>query len=72
MPGPHRFVSPVLSSWATTADFSFRKGPRSESFSRSRSGPGELAVLDENRQVDDGMVRRIAEDGFAVLATLGS
>ncbi|GAB1643989.1 NUDIX hydrolase [Krasilnikovia sp. MM14-A1259] len=35
-------------------------------------GPDELAPLDENRLVDDGMVRRIAEDGFAVLATLGS
>ncbi|GGQ44947.1 NUDIX hydrolase [Couchioplanes azureus] len=34
-------------------------------------GPGELAVLDENRELDDGMIRRIAEDGFAVLHTLG-
>ncbi|MFI7596540.1 NUDIX hydrolase [Actinoplanes sp. NPDC049681] len=30
-------------------------------------GPDELAVLDQG----DGMIRRIAEDGFAVLHTLG-
>jgi 8-oxo-dGTP pyrophosphatase MutT (NUDIX family) len=34
-------------------------------------GPDDLAVLDENRQINDGMIRRIAEDGFAVLRTLG-
>ncbi|GAA3349623.1 hypothetical protein GCM10020358_72410 [Amorphoplanes nipponensis] len=34
-------------------------------------GPDDLAVLDETRAVDDGMIRRIAEDGFAVLHTLG-
>jgi 8-oxo-dGTP diphosphatase len=34
-------------------------------------GPGDLAVLDESRGTDDGMIRRIAEDGFAVLHNLG-
>jgi 8-oxo-dGTP pyrophosphatase MutT (NUDIX family) len=34
-------------------------------------GPDDLAVLDENRQINDGMIRRIAEDGFAVLRMLG-
>lgn len=34
-------------------------------------GPDDLAVLDENRGLDDGLIRRIAEDGFAVLHTLG-
>ncbi|WP_244945324.1 NUDIX hydrolase [Couchioplanes caeruleus] len=34
-------------------------------------GPDELAVLDENRELDDGIIRRIAEEGFAVLRTLG-
>jgi 8-oxo-dGTP pyrophosphatase MutT (NUDIX family) len=34
-------------------------------------GPGELAVLDESAEVNDGMIRRIAEDGFAVLHLLG-
>lgn len=33
-------------------------------------GPDELDVLDENRGIDDGMIRRIAEDGFTVLHTL--
>ncbi|GID97291.1 hypothetical protein Adi01nite_67030 [Amorphoplanes digitatis] len=34
-------------------------------------GPGELAVLDESAEINDGMIRRIAEDGFVVLHTLG-
>jgi 8-oxo-dGTP diphosphatase len=34
-------------------------------------GPSDLAVLDENREINDGMIRRIAEDGFAVLRMLG-
>jgi 8-oxo-dGTP diphosphatase len=34
-------------------------------------GPDELAVLDESGEINDGMIRRIAEDGFAVLHTLG-
>jgi len=31
----------------------------------------ELAVLDEHREVNDGLIRRIAEDGFATLHTIG-
>jgi 8-oxo-dGTP pyrophosphatase MutT (NUDIX family) len=31
----------------------------------------EVAVLDENRGVDDGLMRRIAEQGFDLLARLG-
>jgi isopentenyldiphosphate isomerase len=34
-------------------------------------GPDELAVLDESGEPGDGMIRRIAEDGFAVLHTHG-
>ncbi len=34
-------------------------------------GPDDLAVLDESAAINDGMIRRIAEDGFAVLHTLG-
>ncbi|MEU7903929.1 NUDIX domain-containing protein [Actinoplanes sp. NPDC049118] len=34
-------------------------------------GPDDLAVLDESAEINDGMIRRIAEDGFAVLHTLG-
>jgi 8-oxo-dGTP diphosphatase len=34
-------------------------------------GPDDLDVLDENREINDGMIRRIAEDGFAVLRMLG-
>jgi 8-oxo-dGTP diphosphatase len=34
-------------------------------------GPDDLAVLDESGEVNDGMIRRIAEDGFTVLHTLG-
>jgi hypothetical protein len=34
-------------------------------------GPDELAVLDESAEINDGMIRRIAEDGFTVLHTLG-
>jgi 8-oxo-dGTP diphosphatase len=34
-------------------------------------GPDELAVLDESSGVNDGMIKRIAEDGFAVLHRLG-
>jgi 8-oxo-dGTP diphosphatase len=34
-------------------------------------GPDDLDLLDENREVNDGMIRRIAEDGFAVLRMLG-
>jgi 8-oxo-dGTP diphosphatase len=34
-------------------------------------GPDELAVLDQSSGVNDGMIRRIAEDGFAVLHRLG-
>jgi 8-oxo-dGTP pyrophosphatase MutT (NUDIX family) len=31
----------------------------------------DLAVLDEHRDVNDGLIRRIAEDGFAALHTIG-
>ncbi|MGC5018961.1 NUDIX domain-containing protein [Micromonospora sp. DT47] len=31
----------------------------------------DLAVLDENRDVDDGQLRRIVEDGFATLRSIG-
>lgn len=31
----------------------------------------ETAVLDENRHANDGLIRRIAEDGFAALRLLG-
>ena len=34
-------------------------------------GPDDLAVLDQSAEINDGMIRRIAEDGFAVLRTLG-
>jgi 8-oxo-dGTP diphosphatase len=34
-------------------------------------GADELAVLDESSGVNDGMIRQIAEDGFAVLHRLG-
>ncbi len=31
----------------------------------------DLDVLDEHRDVNDGLIRRIAEDGFATLHTIG-
>ncbi|MEU4337651.1 NUDIX domain-containing protein [Micromonospora lupini] len=31
----------------------------------------EVTVLDENRDVNDGLIRRIAEEGFAVLRSIG-
>ncbi|WP_329105979.1 NUDIX domain-containing protein [Micromonospora sp. NBC_01699] len=31
----------------------------------------EIAVLDEHRDVNDGLIRRIAEDGFAALHVIG-
>ncbi|GAB3151656.1 hypothetical protein GCM10027290_41330 [Micromonospora sonneratiae] len=31
----------------------------------------EVAVLDEHRDVNDGLIRRIAEDGFATLRSIG-
>lgn len=31
----------------------------------------ETAVLDDNRHANDGLIRRIAEDGFAALRILG-
>ena len=31
----------------------------------------ELDVLDEHRDVNDGLIRRIADDGFATLHTIG-
>jgi 8-oxo-dGTP diphosphatase len=34
-------------------------------------GPAEVSVLDENRGVDDGMMRRIVEDAFALLRQIG-
>jgi 8-oxo-dGTP diphosphatase len=34
-------------------------------------GPDELDVLDINEPVDGGMLRRLAEDAFIVLRTLG-
>jgi 8-oxo-dGTP diphosphatase len=34
-------------------------------------GPDDLDVLDINEPVDGGMLRRVAEEGFAVLRTLG-
>jgi 8-oxo-dGTP pyrophosphatase MutT (NUDIX family) len=34
-------------------------------------GADDLAVLDESAEINDGMIRRIAEDGFEVLHTLG-
>ncbi|WP_306204889.1 NUDIX domain-containing protein [Actinoplanes sp. RD1] len=33
-------------------------------------GPDDLDVLDESRHINDGMIRRLAEDGFAVLRAL--
>ena len=33
-------------------------------------GPEELDVLDESRDINDGMIRQIAEDGFAALRTI--
>lgn len=34
-------------------------------------GPDDLHVLDINEPVDGGMLRRVAEEGFAVLRALG-
>jgi 8-oxo-dGTP pyrophosphatase MutT (NUDIX family) len=34
-------------------------------------GPDDLDVLDINQPVDGGLLRRVAEDGFLVLRTLG-
>jgi 8-oxo-dGTP pyrophosphatase MutT (NUDIX family) len=34
-------------------------------------GPGDLHVLDINEPVDGGMLRRLIEEGFAMLRTLG-
>ncbi|MGW0435694.1 NUDIX domain-containing protein [Micromonospora sp. NPDC003197] len=31
----------------------------------------EIGVLDEHREVNDGLIRRIAEDGFAALRSIG-
>ncbi|MEW2443112.1 NUDIX domain-containing protein [Micromonospora marina] len=31
----------------------------------------EIALLDEHRDVNDGLIRRIAEDGFAALRSIG-
>ncbi|MEV7330092.1 NUDIX domain-containing protein [Micromonospora sp. NPDC093244] len=31
----------------------------------------EVTMLDENRDVNDGLIRRIAEEGFAVLRSIG-
>ncbi|MBQ0990432.1 NUDIX domain-containing protein [Micromonospora sp. PSH03] len=31
----------------------------------------EMTVLDEHRDVNDGLIRRIAEEGFAVLRSIG-
>ncbi|WP_422737449.1 NUDIX hydrolase [Micromonospora sp. WMMD729] len=31
----------------------------------------EVTVLDENRDVNDGLIRRIAEEGFALLRSIG-
>jgi 8-oxo-dGTP pyrophosphatase MutT (NUDIX family) len=33
-------------------------------------GPGELDVLDESQEINDGMIRRIAEDGFSRLSEI--
>lgn len=33
--------------------------------------PDQVSVLDENRGVDDGMMRRIVADGFALLREIG-
>ena len=30
-----------------------------------------MTVLDEHRDVNDGLIRRIAEEGFAVLRSIG-
>ncbi|MGC5053900.1 NUDIX domain-containing protein [Micromonospora sp. DT48] len=35
-------------------------------------GPDDLDLLDEHRDVNDGLIRRIAEQGFAVLRSIGS
>jgi 8-oxo-dGTP pyrophosphatase MutT (NUDIX family) len=32
---------------------------------------GDVAVLDEHRDVNDGLIRRIAEDAFAALRSIG-
>ncbi|RKR89397.1 NUDIX domain-containing protein [Micromonospora pisi] len=34
-------------------------------------GEHEIGVLDEHRDVNDGLIRRIAEDGFAALHAIG-
>jgi 8-oxo-dGTP diphosphatase len=34
-------------------------------------GPHELDALDESPELNDGMIRQIAEDGFAVLCATG-
>jgi 8-oxo-dGTP diphosphatase len=34
-------------------------------------GPAEVSVLDENRGVDDGMMRRIVEDAFTLMREIG-
>lgn len=34
-------------------------------------GPDDIAVLDENRGVDDGLMRQIVEQGFTTLRRLG-
>ncbi|GIF71048.1 hypothetical protein Asi02nite_05660 [Asanoa siamensis] len=34
-------------------------------------GPDEVDVLDENRGIDDGLVRQIIEGGFALLRQIG-
>lgn len=34
--------------------------------------PQEVAVLDEHRDADDGLMRQIAEDAFAALRSIGS
>ncbi|MFC4149359.1 NUDIX hydrolase [Micromonospora mangrovi] len=34
-------------------------------------GEGDVGVLDEHRDVDDGQLRRIAEDAFAALRSIG-
>jgi 8-oxo-dGTP diphosphatase len=34
-------------------------------------GPAEVSVLDENRGIDDGMMRRIVEDAFALMREIG-
>jgi 8-oxo-dGTP diphosphatase len=61
---------PVLSSWTTTAASSARCEEGKHTSFRWL-GPEDLDVLDLNEPVDGGMLKRLIEEGFAMLRTLG-